>query len=521
MLSPSIKLLLQGYLDYIHKTKPQETADVIHVDEVAAKIAKFYERIRNIIDYRENHLLRENTILRILKRSLILYNDNGKIAEFLVKEIIRSGHLQNDAIPEAKIGEVGRLISQLVYLLGKAGGDRKLSDWLIRISAAAIEEILDPPVKDRLLAEAMFAAVKNRLTISGQEIDENAKWAQLYVAIQRALLKVDNDQLAYRLLKLIYPAWDNLADAELGEIGGKLVQIKKTVDSYMRHPLRSHFFAFAKRLSTVFLLLGDIVFKQKMIPESLASFFENREDVDIAVADAYKKRLAQQKRSLRRLAFLSVLSLFITKVLIAFALEIPIDIYLDQYVLENAVFNTVFPPLLLFVIIMFIRPPGRGNLTLIKKEFEAVIYEESSKDYALNIPKPKKSLIKDLVIVFYIAVSLAVLYGTARLLLDFNFSPASIGVFIIFTSIVAATGIRVNNRSKEMNMREKRSSFWGLIFDTVFMPFVSLGQFIISALSKLQFLVTLINLIDVPFQMFVIFIEHFNQFIRSKREEVQ
>ena len=521
MLSPSIKLLLQGYRDYLSKTNSQEMTDVIHVDEVAAKIAKFYERIRNIIDYRESHLLRENTILRILKRSLILYRDNGKIAEFLIKEIIRSGHLPNDVIPETKIGAVGKLISQLVYLLGKSRGNRELSEWLTRISAAAIEEILDPPVKDRLLAETMFAALKGRLIMSGQEIDENAKATQLYVGIERALLRVDDDQLAYRLLKLIYPAWDNLTDAELDEIGGKIVLIKRTVDSYMKHPLGKHFLAFSKRYSTVFLLLGDIVFKQKMIPESLTSFFENQENVDMAAADAYKKRLAQQKKSLRRIAFLSVLSLFITKVLIAFALEIPIDIYLNQYVLENAVFNTLFPPLLLFVIIMFIRPPGRGNLTLIKKELEAVVLEASAKDYVLNIPKPKKSLIKDLVILIYIAVSIAVLYGTVKLLLHFNFSPASIGVFVLFTSIVAATGIRVNNRSKELNMKEKKSSFWGLVFDTVFMPFVSLGQFIIAGLSKLQFLVTLINLIDVPFQMFVIFIEHFNQFIRSKREEVQ
>src|SRR3989338_2193188 len=90
----------------------------IHVDEVASKIAKFYEQIRNVVDYREEHLLRKNSIFRALQRSILLDNhDSSRIAESLTKEIIRSGHLPNNAIPESAITRVSQLVANLLYFL--------------------------------------------------------------------------------------------------------------------------------------------------------------------------------------------------------------------------------------------------------------------------------------------------------------------------------------------------------------------------------------------------------------------
>lgn len=527
MLSEPIKFLLEKYQNHFARKESKGTTETIHVDEVALKIARFYEKIRNIIDYREAHLLRKNTILRILQRSLLLYKDNKNIAEFLIKEIIRSGHLPNDTIPETKVSEVNAIISRLAFFLEETRREensigRRLGAWLVRISACAIEEVLDPPIKDRVLAETMFRALKDRLLIKGKEIPENDKLTQLFLGIERALLKVDYDQLEYHLLRLMHPSWDNPTEQELKTFGANLVQIKKSINYHIGHPLRMRFFNLAKRYATVFLLLGDLTFQASFFQEDPKKFLEHKESLDLSIYNAYRKRYEHQRKSLKRLAVLSVVSLFITKVLVAFAIEIPIDIYLaGGYSLANTAVNIAFPPLLLCIILFLIPRPSRENINLVKKEVNAVVFEENRKDYLLAIPKEKKSILQSFIILFYIAVSIAVLYGVARLLLFLEFSPASIGVFIIFTSIVAATGIRVHNRSQELSLEEKKASFFGLLINTVFMPFVTLGQLIITALSKFQFLVVLINLIDVPFQMFIIFIENFNQFIRSKREELQ
>jgi len=46
--------------------KTKETT--IHVDEVALRVAAFYEQIRTIVDWKEEHLMRRAAIIRKLKR---------------------------------------------------------------------------------------------------------------------------------------------------------------------------------------------------------------------------------------------------------------------------------------------------------------------------------------------------------------------------------------------------------------------------------------------------------------------
>ena len=127
------KLIMQYRLAYLNEL-PKEGATTIHVDEVAKKVAAFYEQIRTIVDWKEEHLMRRAAIIRKLKRKFFdmevnNFEDVGGVAESLVLELIRGGHFPNDKIEEAKIGEVQRIIEKYVYILknnpenkgGKAG----------------------------------------------------------------------------------------------------------------------------------------------------------------------------------------------------------------------------------------------------------------------------------------------------------------------------------------------------------------------------------------------------------------
>ena len=48
----------------INPTKPN--IPTIHVDEVASAVAAFYEKIRGVVDWREEHLMRRAAIERML-----------------------------------------------------------------------------------------------------------------------------------------------------------------------------------------------------------------------------------------------------------------------------------------------------------------------------------------------------------------------------------------------------------------------------------------------------------------------
>ncbi len=526
MLSDPIRYLLASITEDIMFEKPSETTARIHVDEIASKIARGYEKIRNVVDYREEHLLRSHSIFRALQRSIVLYGEKDNIAERLIKEMIRSGHFPNNRIPEEKIAHVEKLIANLIFLLEyiKKSGETKntnLSNWLLGITASAIEENIDPPHKDRASAETMLRALKENLAIAGTAIDEHDKLIQLFIATQRALLRVDDDQLAYRLLKFLYPRWEDMTQDELELFAKHLPDTKAKLDAHTKHRLAPEFFKLCNQYNTVFLLLSDVVFGNTHSRDALELIFQDEKNLFSAVRDAYRKRFDEQGKRLKRLAFFSVISLFITKVIVALAIEIPTDTYITHnFSLLNTVINILFPPFLMIFIIGFIHLPSSRNLELVWAEVRSAVYATHRKKYLLAVPAEKVFLIKQIVRVFFFFFFFAVLWALWSILQRAHFSVASSIVFVLFTSIVATTGVRVHNRAKDISLETHKPTMLTFAGDLLFMPFVTIGKLAIDGLSRFKFLVFFINLIDAPFHVFVLFIENFNSFLRSRKDEL-
>src|SRR3989344_7995427 len=109
-LSEATKNLILKYGLWQASLKVKEGALTIHVDEVALKVAAFYEHVRTIVDWKEEHLMRRAAIIRKLKRRFLdleLKNfEKKEIAESLVLELIRGGYFPNDKIEESKIQKV-------------------------------------------------------------------------------------------------------------------------------------------------------------------------------------------------------------------------------------------------------------------------------------------------------------------------------------------------------------------------------------------------------------------------------
>ena len=70
-LSPAIQKLIRDYQDSCLKQQPEEGVITLRVDEITSKVASFYEKIRQIVDWKEEHLIRKTAIERALKRRLI------------------------------------------------------------------------------------------------------------------------------------------------------------------------------------------------------------------------------------------------------------------------------------------------------------------------------------------------------------------------------------------------------------------------------------------------------------------
>ena len=126
-LTPEFERLTQAYVQGINSVSRAMTP--IHVDEIASRIAKFYEMVRKVVDWKEDNVLRRSAIERALKRTLfpklsgviIQSNvDTYRIAYTITADLIRGGHLANDEIPQEAVLTVENALKKYLYILEHA-----------------------------------------------------------------------------------------------------------------------------------------------------------------------------------------------------------------------------------------------------------------------------------------------------------------------------------------------------------------------------------------------------------------
>ena len=85
-ISESTQKLINSYKEAIEleRTYNETSEEKIKVHQVSSRIAFLYERIRNTVDYKEEHLLRKTAIERILKRRLMTEKNELDVAKFLI-----------------------------------------------------------------------------------------------------------------------------------------------------------------------------------------------------------------------------------------------------------------------------------------------------------------------------------------------------------------------------------------------------------------------------------------------------
>lgn len=509
-----VQELIRRYRKYLDDETPRGEP-VIQVDEIASKVAVFYEKIRSIIDYQEGHLLRKNVIARALQRRIFLKEVNGEeIAEPLIREVIRSGYLKNDSVSESKISEVQEIVVFVLNIFGAIGDDKHggdLKGWLLGICVCAIEEALINPEREIMLADTMFWIMSEKLSLSGADLHGADADTLLFTAIHKSLFKVDEDRLNYRLLTFLFPKWNEFEEGGPGTAAERLDEARIKIRKYAKHELLPFFLKLCNKQRVVFYALGDLIFKGKDL-----SLF------DEAVKEVYEERYEKEKGRLFKLAFFTVLSFFVSKVLVAIAIEVPIDVYFTgNFSLFHVIANVIFPPVLMFLILLSIRLPSDKNLGLVTEGVRGVMFGDD-KVYGIIVPRKKSRVVIFTVKTVYAFLFLLLLYYFSLFLLDLGFSVANVIVFILFTSIVTATGVKVYNRSKELSLEKEKTSFLLFVLDLVTLPLVTLGRWVVAGLRHFNVLVILFNLvIELPFQLFVEFLENFHSFMKSRKDEIE
>jgi len=534
-LSEPTQKLIQRYQLWHQSLQPKEGVPTIHVDEVASKVAAFYEKIRGIIDWKEEHLLKRRAIERILKRRLFSKLDlsNGNIfedpniAEPLVLELIRGGHFPNDKIPESKIQEVQKTIDKYVFILNKAkSGPKKsklqLYSWLSEIAACEIEEILSPSIKERALIDYMFEVINRRIKLSEKaKLNENEKNTQAYIATQKALFNLDAPVISYHILKYRYPEWKNLPEDQFNEFAENIHSIKENLEKDLNHPFGDKFYRICEKYDTPFLLLGDVLSKN---PTEAREKLSDPELLEALIAAHYNERVKTLKKRLGRAAFYATLSIFLTNIVSLLLVEMPFNKWITGYFFNYwaITIDIIGPTFLMFLLVITIKPPKKENLPKVLMEVMKSVYGKDQKDvYEIKKFRKRNIIFEAVVNLFYLLGFTAILALIVWGLYQVNFPPLSYVIFVVFLSLIAFAGAKIRQRAKELQVIEEKETLFHLFVDPFAVPIIQLGKWLTNKWKRYNVIAVFFSaLIDMPFTVFVEFIEQWRYFLKEKKEKI-
>ncbi|MBI5621339.1 hypothetical protein HY933_00540 [Candidatus Falkowbacteria bacterium] len=500
----------------------------ITVNHVIGKVALIYEKLRNVVDYNDEHLLRKNAIFRILKRLLLIERRRETLGLQLLQELIRINYLPNNTLPESRAEEVDALLQK--YLLVGEIIDRhyrsrpgsKFHTWFLEIAACEIEEALFDFRQRNALASAMVRVLKRDLALP-DNINERDQDLLLHVAVLRSLFKSDEVIIYYYLLSEVYPEF--FGGQPSAAVVEKLIQhwprVRVRLDYYLYHPLRHKLNKIGRKYAVYFAILRDTLLEH---PDEIDTLIRHPKMLADKLIETCDHRYREIRIKVIRSVIRSVLYLFITKMALALLIEVPVDYLLESAInYTTLVINILFPPVLMLLISLFIRLPKKQNTEKIIEEVKGIVYQRAGDEpkFHIRLHTASRGLVNFFFNLFYL-ITYGISFGLVIwFLIRLDFNILSGAIFIFFLSLVSFFALTIRGRARELIVLDSREGFINMIFDFFSLPIVRFGRWLSVKLSKVNVFVFMLDfVIEAPLKLILAVVERWFSFVREKKEEI-
>ena len=494
-----------------------KTTGAFKVSRAISAAAFWYEKLRTAMEYRDEHLLRRSAIQRILTRRLLQTNDSTDLATFLLKELIWARYLQSNQVHEDDIVKIAGLIEKYLPIVSRAANPI-MRNWLIAIAASDLEKVIAESywTRQEALANFVYYFLNQQLEFSGN-LSQDEAHVQLYIAIWRAFVHADEELISFQLIKQKYPDWE----AQLSQFEGRFEDVKNDIDKDLQSPLSEKLQRFVERNIPAFLVVRDML---EDFPDQEQTIIADPEKLEEVVNQICQKRYHSTRDLVRRAVFRSIIYIFLTKMIFAFILEIPIDRLISGGVsyLVLAI-NSLFPPVLMFALSLSIQIPDQSNTNRIVSLLKHVFY-----DGTMSLPKARiqvgeatgKPILSAIFKILYglaFLVSFGIIYYVLNQL---HFSLISKAVFVFFVSVVSFFAYRIRKTAHQYLFEEKEGLL-SPITDFFWVPVLRVGRIFSNGLEQINLLLFFFDLaIEAPFKVIFDLAEEWSSFIRSKKEEI-
>ena len=512
----------------IKERGPVDEYSKLTVSQTVSFLALVYEKVRNAIEYREDHLIRRAAIERILRRRLSMNPEAKNEAENVLRELMWARYFANGSLGQHDIHEVQKIIDSFIdvrkkLLVGRNYKHRQyLSNYLFELFTAEIEEFLSP-AESKIEADFtyyIFQTLRDKVKI--EDTDEKQRDTLLFIAIENSYRKSDRPYQRYHLFRLFYKPVSQYHELEREKIITKLPEIFNKIDSLLDNPTTEKLVRFTRKLLPPYLILFTIIRKHS---KEISSILSDKGALWNKVEQAAREKYGQVRSRLNILAVRSLIYIFITKMLLAIILEVPLSQFIYHDVSYVAIgINSVFPALLMLIIILFVSLPGEDNTKRLFFRIVEIINADPTYEKSIALITKKLKHRRPILVlgftILYASTFIVTLYLIHLGLKLIHFNLLSEALFIFFISVVAFFAYRIKQLANKYRLTE-RSGILAPIGDFFFMPILSLGKIFTEGVSYLNFFILIFDfIIEAPFKLIIEVIEEWISFVRQKKEEI-
>lgn len=526
-LSPFTQALLQSLSSIKKEVKPADSS-FITVSQTVSFFAILYEKVRNAVEFREEHLIRRAAIERILKRRLLLNPDGRNEGENLGRELLWARYLAPSSITEKEISLMQTVINHYVSLkkMIVAGRPHNLRILLMRylmdFATCEIEEELHKDATERKSACLYFfyQVLKNKAGI--KQIADDVKDTYFYVACEAGFAKNDFAYTRYHLFRLAHKALLNHTPSELENLASQMPEVVHHIEKTIHNPWNQKLTQFVRKQVPAFAILFAVMDRY---PQEIAGILSKKTELWKKVDTICREKYRATGKKLQRAAVRSVIYIFLTKMLFILLLEYPLSLYLyGEAIIAPLAVNALFPPILMTMVVSVVSVPSEKNTKKIYARIIDIINKDPSFETTKTMIASGASVRRPILIFGFTLFYLFTFGATFTLIyyaLDFfRFNLVSKSIFIFFLTVVTFFAYRIRVTAREYTLEEKGNIF-SPITDFFFMPIVSVGKFLSQGIAKINIFILIFDLlIEAPFKLIFEIVEEWINFVKARKEEI-
>lgn len=494
----------------------------LSVSRTVSMLAVLYEKARNAVEFRAEHLVRRAAIERILKRRVMLSGSAGSVASNLITELLWARYIDTSMVDEAKEAEISIIIDKYLTVKHAISAGHAPIGWdvVLGIASSEIDEALVSAKKRQALLYLFYQATRHKITLPG--VDQLHTDLMSFAASERAYMQSDDALTSYHLLNLINPDWTEnthpLASTEVSQF----VKQVHLIRSILFHPTLPAVFRYLRKQVPPYLLLRDFFVD---VGEQAREYIDDPAKLDEKLVELAQLRYNETGKKVRRAVIRSFIYIFLTKMVFALALEVPYDYYIAKHVAPIPLLvNTLFPPIMLFLVAGLFSVPGVDNTKRLVDRIKKILYHFE------DLPKEQDTFtmrqrIRRPVLTagfsFIYLVTFALTFGLINIALSaLQFSIVSKIIFVFFVALVSFFAYRIRHSAKEYEIID-RQGVLEPIMDFFLMPVLQAGQFLSKEIAKINIFIFFFDFIlEAPLKTIFDLAEEWIRFVRLKKDEM-